>query len=211
MEIVYSNSFNHKFREGIVNNFYGDIKDLTKLGINIEGIIYDDKWTVKRFLGVLKNKKRIKSILNYLDIDETVLNKKISELSKTDFKWVLLAYLLINNCKYIIFEYFDTSLIYKDKKKFVNVVRKLISDGINIIVISKDLELMNQLNKNILVVSEPGEINECSIIDLVSDIHPIVEVPEIITFIKLANKKKANLAITLDSKELLKDIYRGVK
>ena len=34
--------------------------------------------------------------------------------------------------------------------------------------------------------------------------------PEIIKFIDLANKKSANLAYTLDEKELLKDIYRSV-
>ena len=38
-----------------------------------------------------------------------------------------------------------------------------------------------------------------------------IEYPEIIKFIRLANKSNAKLSYTVDNKELLKDIYRSVK
>ena len=38
----------------------------------------------------------------------------------------------------------------------------------------------------------------------------LVNPPEIINFINLANEKEANLSLTLDHKDLLKDIYRSV-
>ena len=48
-------------------------------------------------------------------------------------------------------------------------------------------------------------------LDIVLENSRLFELPEIIKFINLANKKGAELTYTFDSKELLKDIYRGVK
>lgn len=209
MEIVYSSNFNDIFSNDSINTFYGDVTDLIKLGIDVEGIIYDDNWSVRRFLGFFKNKKRIKSVFNYLDIDDSLLSFKLFELSQTEFKWILLAYCLINKYKYIIFDYFDISLTYKDKKKFIKIIRKLHDDNINLIVISNDLVLLNTLNKEMYMYSAIDGLFREDMVNLIN--NNLIESNEIIDFINMANKKDANLEMTLDSKELLKDIYRGVR
>lgn len=208
MEIVYASNFNGKFSEDKINNFYGDLLDLEELGIEIEGIIYDDDKKVKRLLG---HNKRVLSILNYLEIDINILNKEIKELSKTEFKWMLLAYLLIINKKYIIFDYFDVGLTYKEQKKLIRIIRKLFKDGYKIIVISKNFVFLSQLDSDIIVSVGSNTLLTGNMLDIVLENSRLFELPEIIKFINLANKKGAELTYTFDSKELLKDIYRGVK
>lgn len=210
MEIVFTDGKSELILEKKITGFYGDVLDLIKMGIDIKGIDYDDEWTVKKFLNGmrLKYNKRIDYVFRYLELDTKILKVKIKELSKTDFKFVLLAKLLLNNKNTIIFDYFDIGLSYSDKKRLMRIVRAMKHDGKAILVISKDLVFLNQVVDSIIVVKNEkivynGKINELLNLDLVED-------EEIIKFIKLANTKKANLDMTLDSKELLKDIYRSV-
>ena len=98
MEIVYSRSEHEYLKTGEVIGFYGDLLDLVRYGVDVEGIVYDDTWTVKRFLNGHRFglNSRIESIFNYLELDMKLLYRKINELSKSDFKFILLAYLLIS-------------------------------------------------------------------------------------------------------------------
>lgn len=210
MELVFTDKKVDNFIENTITGFYGDVIDLLRLGIDVEGIIYDDEWTVKRFLNGhrLKLNSRIDGIFKYLELDKRILNIKLKNLSKCDFKFVLLAKLLINNKKIIIFDYFEVGLTYKDQKRLIRIMRTLKHDGITLIIVSKNLVFMNQIVDSIQVVKDEEIIYNGKMLQLVKD--ELIDDPEIIKFIKLANKKGANLDITLDSKELLKDIYRSV-
>lgn len=210
MEIVFTDSKPEIFNEKEISGFYGDVVDLLQMGVDIEGIIYDDEWTVKRFLNGhhFKLNSRIDGIFKYLDLDNKILNRKLKDLSKCDFKFVLLAKLLINNKNIIIFDYFDTGLNYKDKKRLIRIMRTLKRDGKTLIVISKDLVFLNQIVDSIQVIKDEKIIYNGKVRDLMNE--GLVDKPEIIRFIEMANKKGANLDITLDSKDLLKDIYRSV-
>jgi ABC-type multidrug transport system ATPase subunit len=212
MEIVYSKVEHEYLKPGEVTGFYGDVLDLLRYGIDIEGIIYDDDWSVKRFLNghKLRLNSRLESIFNYLDLDMKLLNKKIKDLSKTDFKFILLAYLLVNNVKYIILDYFDVGLTHKDQKRLVRILRNLKSEGIAIIVLSKNLVFLDQIVNSIIVVKNNELVYNGKMSLLISEHIKLVDEPEILRFISLANKRGANLDLTLDSKELLKDIYRSV-
>ena len=139
-----------------------------------------------------------------------LLYKKIVDLSKTDFKFVLLAYLLINNKNLIVFDYFDVGLIYKDQKRFIRILRNLKSEGFSIIVISKNLVFLDQIVNSIMVVKNNELVYNGKMSSLISENQKLIDEPEILKFISLANKRNAKLDLTLDSKELLKDIYRSV-
>lgn len=212
MEIVFTDKRPDIFDENKITGFYGDVIDLVNLGVDIEGIIYDDEWTVRRFLNGLRLRvnPRIISIFKYLDLDESLLKMRIKYLSKTDFKYVLLAYLLLNNKKTIIFDYFDIGLTYKEQKKIIKIMRSMKKDGITVIVISNDLVFMDLVVDSIQVVKNHKIVYNGKLIDLINSDEKIVSEPEIIKFINMANKKGAKLDYTLDSKELLKDIYRSV-
>ncbi len=210
MEIVYTNDLKDLTSSSI--GFYGDILDLSTLGIDIEGIEYDDEWTVKRFLSGSRffSNKRIDNVLKYLELDSKYLKVKIKELSKVIFKYVLLAHALLNNKRNIIFERFEIGLSNKEKKTIIQILRKLKAEGINLIFISKDLIFLNQIVDNVVVIKNKKIVYNGSIIDLINSKKPSVELPPVCKFIELANEKGAGLDMTLDHKELLKDIYRSV-
>lgn len=212
MEIVYSNKEHELIIKSEITGIYGDLIDLVKMGVDVEGIIYDDEWTVKRFLNGMKLSvsSRVYSIFSYLDLDKRILKMKIKDLSKTDFKFILLAYLLINNKKIIIFDYFDVGLSYKDQKRLIRIIRTMKADGLTILIISKNLVFLDQIVSSVMVLDNEKVLYNGKMDDLIKDNSKLIEEPEILKFIKLANKKGAKLDYTLDSKELLKDIYRSV-
>lgn len=210
MEIVFLSKKNDYFKESTITGFYGDVLDLLNLGIDIEGITYDDEWTVKRFLmGRLPKKStRMDSIFKYLELNPEISKVKIKNLSKTDFKFVLLAKLLLMNKEIIVFDYFDVGLIYKDQKRLTRIIRTLKKDGKTIVIISKDLVFLSQIAESIMVIKNEEIVYNGKIVDLTKENLVVDE--NITEFIKLANSKGAKLDYTLDSKELLKDIYRSV-
>ena len=212
MEIVFTDKLKGKFNTNEITGVYGDVTDLLYMDIDIDGIDYDDEWTVKRFLNGhhLKLNKRIEGIFNYLNLDiEILLDTKIKDLSKNDYKFILLAYILLINKNIIIFDYFDYGLIHKEKKRIIKIMKNLKKDGKTIIVISKDLVFLSSVVESIKVFDKHKLVYDGDIIELVKDHSDLVDLPEIIKFIELANKKGANLSYTLDSKELLKDVYRS--
>lgn len=213
MELVYVDTLDcSEFKKRNINGVYGDVLNLLDMHLDIRGIIYDDKWTVKRFLSSIykHSNKRILSILKYLDLDNSILKKKICDLSTYNLKLVLLAYLLINNKRILIFDYFEVGLNYKEQKNIINILRKLKQDGLTIIYISNNLVFMNNIVDNIIVFNNDELVFNGNIIDLVKNNSNYIEIPPIIEFINLANKKDIKLEYTLDDKELLKDIYRSV-
>lgn len=209
MEIVYYDKDSNIFKDNEITGFYGDVLDLMNLGVDIDGIVYDDNWTVSRFLRSSRFKKndRINAILKYLDINENIKNDKLGILSKTNFKFVLLAKVLLLNKKNIVFDYFDVGLASKEQKRLIRIIRTLKKDGKTIIIVSNDLVFLSQVVDKIMVVKN----NDISFEGKIEDLIKLNEVddPEIIKFIKLANKRGAKLDYTMDAKELLKDIYRG--
>ena len=208
MEVVTSNNIPDKFKYQTLG-VIGDLNDLLDMDFDIEGIIYDDSWTVKRFLNGfhLKLNNRIESFFLMLELDKKLLNKKINTISKTDLKFVLLIYAMLKNYKTIIFDHMDANMSYKDKKRLLNFIRKIKNDDLNFIFLSKDLEFLYKITNHLIIINDNKIIYD----DLIDDAYTLEELDsKIINFIKLANKKGANLIYTFDRKELLKDIYRSV-
>lgn len=208
MEVVISNNIPDKFKYQTLG-VIGDLNDLLDMDFDIEGIIYDDSWTVKRFLNGLhlKLNNRIESFFSMLELDKKLLNKKINTISKTDLKFVLLIYAMLKNYKTIIFDHMDANMSNKDKKRLLNFIRKIKNDDLNFIFLSKDLEFLYKITNHLIIINDNKIIYD----DLIDDAYTLEELDsKIINFIKLANKKGANLIYTFDRKELLKDIYRSV-
>ena len=208
MEVVISNNIPDKFKYQTLG-VIGDLNDLLDMNFDIEGIIYDDSWTVKRFLNGLhlKLNNRIESFFSMLELDKKLLNKKINTISKTDLKFVLLIYAMLKNYKTIIFDHMDANMSNKDKKRLLNFIRKIKNDNLNFIFLSKDLEFLYKITNHLIIINDNKIIYD----DLIDDVYTLEELDsKIINFIKLANKKGANLIYTFDRKELLKDIYRSV-
>lgn len=212
MEIVFTNNFNKLVRNNTITGLYGDLNDLINLNIQIDGIEYDDEWTVKKLLNgrKLRLNKRINYLFEYLNINIKLLDIKIKNLSKRDLKYVLLAYTLLLNKNNIIFDYYDYGLTYKEKKKIINLIKSLKQSGKTIIVITKDLLFLSKLTKDIIVTKNGKNVYQGDLYDLIEYEQKLIDLPDIVKFINLANNIDKNIVYTLDSNELLKEIYRSV-
>ena len=211
MEIVFYSKGSDIVKPNLVTGFYGDVLDLLNLGFEIDGIVYDEAWSVSRFLyghKVFGLDSRIDAIFKYLDIDTSLKNVKLGHLSKTDFKFILLAKVLLLNENNIVFDYFDVGLTSKEQKRLIKIIKMLKKDGKTVVIISNNLVFMSSVIDHVVIINNGSIFYEGNLDDLIK----LRDVPdtEIIKFIKLANKSGANLNYTLDSKELLKDIYRSV-
>lgn len=211
MEIVFYSKGSDIVKPNLVTGFYGDVLDLLNLGFEIDGIVYDEAWSVSRFLKghkVFGLDLRIDAIFKYLDIDTSLKNVKLGHLSKTDFKFILLAKVLLLNENNIVFDYFDVGLTSKEQKRLIKIIKMLKKDGKTVVIISNNLVFMSSVIDHVVIINNGSIFYEGNLDDLIK----LRDVPdtEIIKFIKLANKSGANLNYTLDSKELLKDIYRSV-
>ena len=211
MEIVFYSKGSDIVKPNLVTGFYGDVLDLLNLGFEIDGIVYDEAWSVSRFLKghkVFGLDSRIDAIFKYLDIDTSLKNVKLGHLSKTDFKFILLAKVLLLNENNIVFDYFDVGLTSKEQKRLIKIIKMLKKDGKTVVIISNNLVFMSSVIDHVVIINNGSIFYEGNLDDLIK----LRDVPdtEIIKFIKLPNKSGANLNYTLDSKELLKDIYRSV-
>lgn len=208
MEVVVSLNKQFRFKYQTVG-VIGDINDLLNEEFDIEGLTYDDNWTVKRFLNGFRFKinERIITLFNMLELDLELLNKKIKNISRTDFKFVLLTYAILRNYKTIIFDHMDLNMSHKDKKKLLNFIRKIKNDELSFIFLSTNMEFLYKVSNHLIIFNE-GKIVYDDLIDNVYN-ESIID-SKIIKFINLANNKGANLTYTFDRKELLKDIYRSV-
>ena len=210
MEIVYAKEIPNKFKSNITG-VYGDLLDLNIFKMDTIGIKYDDEWKVSKFLngGRLRFNKRIYDIFAFLDLDTSILKYKIKDISKVNLKYVFLTYILLNNIDIIIFDHIEVGMSYKEIRHVKQIIKELAKSNKKIIVITKDILFMNNLVEEIRVIEKKKEVYKGTISDLLeSDIK--FEEPKIVRFINMANRKGADLKMTLDNKELLKDIYRSV-
>ena len=210
MEIMFSNKSNDLIKKDKIVGVYGDKVDLIKNGFSFEGIVYDDEWTVRRLLNGFKLKidNNILNIFSELEISYSLLKRKIKTLSKGQFKLILLAYIMLNKKNVVVLDYFDKGLTYKYKKRVINFLKSKYSGSL--VVISNDLVFLNSLCSELIVFNK-GKIVFNDEINKIYKSNIKIEYPEIINFIKLANKNNAKLSYTVDNKELLKDIYRSLK
>lgn len=207
---MYCNRSNDILKNNIITGIYGDKIDLIKYGFDFYGIEYDDEWTVKRFLNGYKFKvdNNILEIFSELEISYSLLKRKLKDLSKGQFKLILLVYTILNKKTVVILDYFDKGLSYKYKKRIINYLKSKYNGSL--VVISNDLIFLNNMCKY-LIVFKDGNIVYNDVFENIYKSRIKIDYPPIVKFIRLANKKNAKLSYTVDNKELLKDIYRSVR
>ena len=204
MEIMYSNSTNN----GYFNNksfigFLGEASDLKPLinDLNILKINHN-----------LRVKKVISNNIEYLDmlgLNKEILKKRIKYLSSSEHKLIELIKVCNLKPELVILNNFDLGFNYKTKSKISRFIKTVNANyKTNFIIITNDLLFINKNTKHIIISKNKIIKYQGDIISAIK--QGIVDKPEIIKFIDLANEHGANLEYTLDNKELLKAIYRSV-
>lgn len=185
-----------------------EIKDL----LNEYGIIgvignYQNKINS---IGKVKNIniKDINNALKMVLLDDSVLDKDISELSISEYFKVELMTKLENNL--IIIGNLSNSLIYKDKEYIKKLLIKLNKDyNKKIVIIDNDVKSFFNIVKMICIVDKEKIVYSTdNFYD--DELYKYVKMPKIVEFIKYANKCEKRLDENIDIYELIKDIYRSV-
>ena len=157
--------------------------------------------------------KRMEKVLDSLSLPYSFLEREISDLSKGEKRILSYLRIFIYNPKVLIIDEPFKNLDYKYEKIVINYLR----------------ELKNKYNKTIIIASNNSNIiyentNKTIIIDkdiifkdtikLFSD-NEIIEkynlnIPNLVMFSKLAEKKNKKIKYYQDNRELMKEVYRNV-
>lgn len=203
MEIMFTNETNNLLNDRPFLSFIGEVKDLKTLLSNLNLSSYKETKKVKHYL-------KTTEYFNDLKLDNELLNKKIADLSSYELMCFKLLTIINKKPSIIILDNVDCKICEKYKSKLLNFIRLInASKRIKFIIISSNTVFLNQISKDCLVMKNGIIKYQGQIIDGIKSDQ--IKKCEIIDFIDIANQKKnAKLDYYLETKELLKAIYRSV-
>jgi len=160
--------------------------------------------TTKEFLNSSKSLNALKLVM----LDESILNKKGTELSNGEIKAVSLAKELIANREIIVLDYFEKELKSREKENYKRLLKKLSQDfNKTIIIYTNDLTFLWDICEEIMYVDNDNVINTYQKNDYFKLIE-LVDKPIISDFIEKIRAKGIKIEDYKDIKDLLKAIYR---
>ena len=203
MEIMFTNETNNLLNDRPFLSFIGEVKDLETLLSNLNLSSYKETKKVKHYL-------KTTEYFNDLKLDNELLNKKIADLSSYELMCFKLLTIINKKPSIIILDNVDCKICEKYKSKLLNFIRLInASKRIKFIIISSNTVFLNQISKDCLVMKNGIIKYQGQIIDGIKSDQ--IKKCEIIDFVDIANQKKnAKLDYYLETKELLKAIYRSV-
>ncbi len=162
-----------------------------------------------------KTSIRIKEALKILDLDEKILNEKISNLTLNEQRKVSLASVLIFNPKILILDNITFLLTNKDKeniKKLIIMLKEKYNK--TIILLTKDTDFAYLLADRVVIFNKGKKVIEGST-NLLEDESLLsmnnLEVPNIVKFINTSRKHNIPLTYTKDILDLIKEVYRNAR
>lgn len=164
--------------------------------------------SINEYLKSVAKSSKIKDALKMVlySGDENLI---INELSIVDRKKIELAYYLCRKDKYIVLEYFEKGLTYKEKIYFQKLFRKICQYNISILLKSNDTAFLCNIVDKICVIRNEKVIQVDNNIDWFDEnLYEFMDKSEIIKFITYCQSLSINLDKYLDLNELIKAIYR---
>ena len=204
MEIMYyNNAENNNIKLRKFTGFIGLLTDLQAIIPKIEVPKIRENKKVKKLIKKKDNNAKI------FEFSNEIYKKRYNELSKGEKKLVTLVHLCNQNPSTIILNHFDIGFNAKIKSRISRYIKTInATKNTNFIIISNDVFFINKNVKHIIIAKNKIIKYQGDILTAIKQKY--INEPEIFKFIDLANEKGANIDYTLDSKELLKSIYRSV-
>lgn len=159
-------------------------------------------------------KKKLKDSLKIVGLPESLLERNIYSLSTAEQKLFQIAESLLSNPDMIILVEPLKVLDLKNQKKIMMILKR-IKDHYQkaIVIVSNDTETLYRETEHCIIMKNDKVLIEDKTIDVFKQIDFLkkhkVEIPEIIEFTFLANKK-AKIDYYRDVRDLIKDIYKHV-
>lgn len=216
-----------KIDEFINNGKY--IKNINKLRMNIgivpsnpERMLFNN--TVKSELSfglkyfkykLNKQEIRVKEALKLVNLGEEYLNKKIKDLRMSEKKKIAIASSLIFNPNIIILDEPTLFLNHKEEQDLIRLINMLKNKYKKmIIILTKNTDFAYQVSDVNYIIND-GKIIEMGDKTLLENKTILnnnnLNVPKIVDFVNVCNKKGANLTYTNNILDLIKEVYRNAK
>ncbi len=193
---------NDYFKNKNITALYSEEKDLKTIINNDEEIKYFKNMKVKYFI-------KSKYLLKELKLSDEVLNKKVKDLSLTEFKFVMLIKATDLNPELIVLNNIEKGIAPKLQNALWHYIKNItLSKNIKFVLVSKDITFINKITNKVIVINNKIIRYQGYLISGINKGY--LPDTDITSFIKCANEKGAKLTYTLDRKELLKDIYRRI-
>ncbi len=194
------------------------------------GVLYqdiDDQFfydvIIKDFYLLLKRhhiknaEKKMTDSLKMVGLDSSYLYKSPYEISLSEQKKVSLALVLSFNPKIIVLDEPFLGLDYKDKMRFINLIRMMkIRYGKTVVVASRDTNIIHSLADNVVLINGGTVIGLGDKYQILTNEKLLnncnLSIPNIIKFSNLVKDKKGvNIGYRDDINDLAKDIYRNLR
>lgn len=161
-----------------------------------------------------KNKK-IEQALLLVGLDKNYLKKTISSLSSGEKKLFQVAISLIHNPSIIIFDEPFVELDLMNRRKLTKLIKMLKEKYQKTVIISSnDSDMLYELTDDIVILKKGHILAADSTTKVYQNIELLeendIEIPQLVTFTKLAKDKKVKLAYHRDIRDLIKDVYKHV-
>lgn len=198
---------------GVMGNYQDFFKSLKKDNICYLGneLINSEK-TVYQFIdGSLIKEKTLNKALKDLDLKEEFLNKKMRDLSHGERKLFRYLQMLITEANIIVIDEPFLDVDYYTKKKIMSLFNQLVKVK-TVIIGSFDSDIIYSLCKKVLLLGKNkylyDNVNVLTNKSVLKRFHLLM--PEIVTFVRMANDKKIKLPYVKDIRDLIKDVYKHV-
>lgn len=161
-------------------------------------------------------KDKVIDAITLVGLNKEILNKKIKELSNGEKRLVAIASVLVYNPKIILFDEPTLGLDIKNKNKLIWLIKQLKNTyNKTIIISSHDIDLLYELCDDLIVLNDGKLIMYGDPISVYKEEEILekynIDLPSILKFEKIANKKKnLKLMHTSSINDLIKEIYRNV-
>jgi energy-coupling factor transport system ATP-binding protein len=161
-------------------------------------------------------KDKVIDAVNLVGLNESILSKKIKELSNGEKRLVAIASVLVYNPKIILLDEPTIGLDNKNKSKLIWLIKQLKNTyNKTIIISSHDIDLLYDLCDDLIVLNDGKLIMYGDPVSVYKEEELLekynIELPSILKFERIVNKNKGiKLMHTTSINDLIKEIYRNV-
>ena len=147
-----------------------------------------------------------------VDLDDTLLDRKLSSLSDSELIKVEFAKILLLNPKIIFIKNIFTRLDMKNRNKFFKILIKLKKYyNKTIFIFSSEINSIYEFIDDIIYINSEEEYIYSNKFDLYENNKNLKNVPDIIYFTNLMKNKYHNMKYTDSINELIKELYREIR
>lgn len=141
-------------------------------------------------------------------LSEKVLENNLKNLSRTEAKKLRFVEALLCHSETLVFYHFEEGFYAKDRAYYQKLFLKLTKYGKCVLCITDDVSfLLGMVSKFVLFDQQTYRWVQ----DFYDDeIYQDIEMPEVISYVKYLNRKKIPMEHYIETKEILKAIYRSV-